>query len=282
MKQIRLFFLSLLLLPACGKELVIEEGRYVPRFVVEGWIESGGYPYVILTHNLPFFTSVDSAQLAEVIIRWAKVTVSSGAETEVLTLVRDDRFFPFYLYRGTSLTGKPGGRYALRVEYAGNTITAETHIPEPPVLDSAWFTNLAGQPGKAQLNIAFTDPPGERNFYRIYTKLAGDDRYSPTVMPNIDDRLFNGESLQLAINRGPEGNLSPNFDPYFSKGDTVMVKLATIPEEGFVFWNSFQNILLTASNPLMGSAGEVKSFLKGPATGVWCGYGTSIYRVAVP
>src|SRR5688572_17462321 len=87
----------LFVLISCKKESTHTLGEYKPKFVVEGWIEQDDYPFVILTHNLPFFTSVDSAQLSEVVIRWAKVTVSDGQTTEVLTAKRDTNYFPPFI-----------------------------------------------------------------------------------------------------------------------------------------------------------------------------------------
>src|SRR5690606_24305899 len=125
-------------LSSCKKEDERDFSSYQPNFVVEGWIEEGGYPHVILTHNLPFFTKVDSAQLSEIVIRWAKVSVSDGTDTEILTSRKDDRYFPPFLYRGSQLKGEVGKVYTLTVEYAGHVLSAQTSIPNPVNIDTLW------------------------------------------------------------------------------------------------------------------------------------------------
>lgn len=269
-----LLFIGLLFLVyACKKQE--NPGLYKPRFVIEGWIEEGDFPYVIITHNLPFFTSVDSAQLAEVIIRYAKVTVSNGAETEVLTATTDKRYFPNFVYRGTSLKGKVGGKYSLKVEYAGNTMTSETEIPNPVSIDSLWF--VAKSKNTRQLNVRILDAANEKNYYRLYTKLEKEVSFTPTLLANQDDQFFNGKTLVMQVNRGIANNLTTKHDPYFNEGDTLIVKLAAIPASGYDFWNSLQDEILNGSNPLISSSKELKTNIKGPGIGIWCGYSSKYY-----
>ncbi len=260
---------------ACKK--ADEGGEYKSEIIVEGWIEQNDYPYVFLTRNLPFFTSVDSAQLAQMVIRYAKVSVTDGINTEVLTGKIDNRYFPYFLYRGTSLKGEIGKTYKLTIEYAGNTLTAETSIPKPLKLDSIWFIQKDNQ--HLQLSVRFQDNINEKNYYKLYTKSDTDARFTPTLLSNQDDKYFNGKTLELQINRGPANNMTSKYDAYFLYGDTVLVKFATLPQSGFEFWNSFQNEVLNASNPLIGSTNALKTNIDGPGAGIWCGYGVTVYRV---
>lgn len=249
---------------------------YKPQFVVEGWIEEGEYPYVILTHNLPFFTKLDSAQLSEVVIRWAKVTVSDGTETEILTSRKDSRYFIPYLYRGSKIKGEIGKTYTLTIEYAGHTLSSTTYIPNPVPIDSIWFTDKGER--KKQLNIIFSDPKNEKNYYRIYTRTEQDKIFYPTLLSVQDDKYFNGKSLTLNINRGPKNNLTIKHEPYFMTGDTVYIKLTTIPKESYDFWSSFNDEVINSSNPLIGSVGEINHNIQGQGIGIWSGYAPKIYR----
>jgi len=275
-----LYILMLLVLFAgCKQEDINDLGDYKPNFVVEGWIEEGGYPYVILTHNLPFFTKLDSAQLSEAVIRWAKVTVSDGTTTEILTSRKDDRYFPPYLYRGNEIKGEKGKKYTLQVEYAGHVLTAETSIPNSVELDTLWFTNKENN--KKQLNIRFNDPIAEKNYYRIYTRTEKDKIFYPTLLSVQDDKYFNGKSLILNINRGPKNNLTVKHEPYFNEGDTVYLKFAAIPKEGYDFWSSFNDEVINSSNPLVGTTGKINHNINGQGIGIWCGYAPKVYRIIV-
>ena len=276
----KLIFLSLLvLIISCKKQEPARFGEYSPKFVVEGWIEQDGYPHVILTHNIPFFTTLDSAQLSEIVIRWAKVTVSDGVKREVLTAKRDNNYFPAYIYRGTELKGESGKTYTLTIEYAGNTLSSTTTIPERVSLDSIWFISKGDNNEKAQVQIRFTDNQAEKNFYKIYTKTVENKLFIPTLLSNHDDKYFSGKELILQVNRGPVNNLTLKNEPYFEKGQTVLLKFSSIPKDGFDFWSSFQDEVINSSNPLIGSTGKIKSNIKGPALGIWCGYGSTIYKV---
>ena len=54
---------------------------YDQQIVVEGWIENGRPPIVILTTSVSVDgTPRDSTDLKELIIRWGKVTVSDGKD----------------------------------------------------------------------------------------------------------------------------------------------------------------------------------------------------------
>jgi len=272
-----LFILLFFTLLACKKEPLKSFGEYSPKFVVDGWIEQDDYPHVILTHNIPFFTTLDSAQLNEVVIRYAKVSVSDGERTEILTATKDANYFPSFIYRGSELKGQPGKVYTLTIEYAGNTLTSTTTIPRRAVLDSIWF--VAKDNDKAQVQVKFKDNPNEKNFYKFYTKIAGNKRYVPTLLSNHDDKYFSGKELTLQINQGPVNNLTIKNEPYFKKGERVFVKFSSIPKDGFDFWSSFQDEVINSSNPLIGSTGTIKSNIKGPALGIWCGYGSTVYKV---
>ena len=266
-----------LIIVGCEKNDIDNRKNYLPKFVVEGWIENGQYPHVILTHNLPFFTSVDSAQLSEIIIRYAKVTVSDGLNTEILTGGKDANYFPSFVYKGTDFRGEVGKTYNLTIEYAGFTLTAQTTIPKPVALSKIWFVTKSND--KQQLHTQFLDNAGEKNYYKLYTKIDSGKRFIPTLLSNYDDKFFNGKDYTLQINRAPENNLTLKNDPFFNTNDTVMVKFATIPKTGYEFWSSFQDEVLNSSNPLIGSTGKIKSNINGMGIGIWCGYGVNVYKV---
>jgi hypothetical protein len=272
-------FILLLGLISCREQEMDLNKDYKRKFVVEGWIEHNEYPNVQLTHNAPFFTSLDSAMLDQLVIRWAKVTISDGENTEVLTARRDTNLFPPFTYRGTEIKGIAGRTYTLTVEYAGNTLKSVTTIPGTVPLDSIWFEKAGSTDTLVQLNIRFKDKALEKNFYKLYTKTLKDKQFTPTLLSNQNDKYFNGKELTLQVNRGPKNNLTVKNEPYFRIGDTVLVKFSSIPESGYEFWSSFQNEVLGSSNPLIGSTRAVKSNIEGPGVGIWCGYGSVIYKV---
>lgn len=276
-KKIAVLFLLVLFVIACEKQPINNREGYNPKFVVEGWIEEGGYPYVMLTHNLPFFTAIDSNQLNEVVIRWAKVSVSDGVKTEILTGMKDDRYFPPYGYKGSEIKGEAGKSYTLKIEYAGNILTAETTIPKKAKLDSIWFTPKENGL-KQQLNVRFSDDVTDTNFYRLFTRTNEDQIFYPSLLSVQTDKYFNGKQFSLQVNRGPKNNLKIRNEAFFNTGDTIYVKFSAIPKTAFDFWSSFNDEVLNSSNPLIGSTGKINHNINGPAIGIWAGYNSSVYR----
>src|SRR4051812_10648180 len=108
---------------------------YEPKLVIDGSIEQNDFPRVTLSYSDSYFVDIDSTSIRQLLATTAKVTVSDGVQDEVLTLKRNNNFFPPYVYQGTSLKGQVGKIYKLKVEIKGETYTAQTTIPPPVKFD---------------------------------------------------------------------------------------------------------------------------------------------------
>jgi len=271
--------LSVVTLFSCD-EKTIETG-FVPSIVVEGSIELNGFPKVILTRNIPYYVEVDSADLIYIILRQAKVTVSDGERSEILTLkFRKDEFPPFF-YEGNEITGRAGKTYLLTVQYGEKTLTSTTTIPQPVYPDSIWFQPNIPDDGMGKISVSLTDNPDRHDYYRIFTRIVSrQTKFYPTLIANFDDRFFNGKEVVFRLNKGPESYLNlvdADFD--FRRGDTVMVKICTIDEACFKFWLGYQTEVGNGANPFASSFHEVESNIVGEGKGIWGGYGASIYQI---
>jgi len=271
------------LLLACVPEPSLDQSTYEPRLVIDGSIESGGFPRVVLSNSASYFMNIDSANIRDLIVSTAKVTVSDGATEEILTLKRDDNFFPPYLYQGTSLKGEVGKTYTLTVEVKGKRYTASTTIPPPPKFDKLWF-ELA--PGKDSLGYVYgqlTDNAEEANYYRVFTqRLNQDSRFIPVYLSAVGDQYFNGKQFTFTILRGPENFTNVIDDLYFKRGDSVRVKLCSMDRAHFDFWRTVERELYVVGNPFSSSGNEIISNIDGDnALGVWGGYGVSYYAINI-
>ena len=96
-----LFIISL---ASCQKEVHINLGTSPTQLVVEGQIETGQPPYVILTSTLSFFSNVDLSSLEKSFIHGANVQVSDGSKTITLKEYTIDTGSSnkFYIYSRTS------------------------------------------------------------------------------------------------------------------------------------------------------------------------------------
>ena len=251
------------------------------KITVDGWIENNDYPYVILTLSSNYFSVIDSAVLRELVLTRARVEVSSDNESEVLTLVKNEDYFPPYLYRGFDIKGENGKTYELRVDYGGKTITSFTTIPAPILLDSIWFEANNPDDTLGIIKVAFTDNPEEKNYYKTFAKILGENtRYIPTLISNFDDKYFNGESFIFSLNRGQDTYLRPMSNIYFNNTDTINVKICTLDKTSFQFWISYQDEIINAGNPFASSHKKVLSNIDG-GLGIWCGYGSTRYVLVV-
>ena len=73
------------LFTSCQKEIQVELPAPVSKIVVDGKIEPGVPPYVILTNNMPYFGPTDINSIQNSFVHNASVTVSDGANTVALT-----------------------------------------------------------------------------------------------------------------------------------------------------------------------------------------------------
>lgn len=190
---------------SCEQDIAVELPEYEPKLVVEGWIEQGKYPQVILTQSAAYFDKIDSASMRESVVTTAKVTVSDGEQEEVLTLKKKDAFFPAYVYEGNEIRGNVGKSYSLKIESQGKTYTAETTIPEVAYIDSLWFKALSSKDTLGQIWARVYDDESQANQYRIFTRRRGKDKgYVPVYLSAISDEIFNGEKVDFTLLRGAE------------------------------------------------------------------------------
>jgi len=281
-----LFNISMVFLLACGAgkactdDLLSDIREPDALIVVDGWIEYGDQAKVFLTTNAPYFTSIDSASIRDLVLSRAKVSLSDGVNSEVLILRKDSRYFPPFYYAGNSIFGDTGKIYTLTAEYGGKSVSAQTSIPHMVAIDTAYFRVEDGLDSLGYIELLFTDPPEQKNYYRIYTKRVGkDERFVSSFLMAIDDQYFSGEQLKVTLRRAPESFLSSSENEYFELGDSVLVKLSTMDQQTFDFWNSYQEEVINSTNPFASAMTGLESNISGDGLGVWGGYGFSIATV---
>lgn len=276
--DLRYYLFFLLLCHGCVDDSNLKDFEY--KLIVEGRIEEGNVPYVILTQSKPLLSNIDSTSMEDMVVRWAKVSVSDGEKTEVLSGRIDKNYFPPFVYRGMTMLGEAGKTYTLKVEYSGRTWTAETIIPESVPLKNIQTIPLTGNDTLFSIEATFNDPGDTKNYYKFYTKLKSrNSRYMPALMGNLDDNLFNGQSITIGINQGIDQTQSKDFDSNFNIRDTVSVKFCTQTEFGFRYWTAYENELINGQNPFFPANQNLPTNINNDALGIWCGYGEQTYEI---
>lgn len=252
-----------------------------PQLVVEGWIDSDGFPVVILTTTLPISNEYcDYNSLEQHLVKWAKVTVSDGEQEVILTGKVDNDYYPPYVYTTGQLRGVAGKRYRLTVEYDNFHAEAETVIPSPVPIDS-FQIEQAGGDSLYQVTACFSHKPNEENRYKFFVYT---DRDAYTSFSSAYLGLVNGETagsyLRIPVYRSHTLEHWEDYTPYFSLGETVTIKLATLDSISYSFWETYEELTALSRNPFFSLTENLNSNIQG-GLGYWIGYGTTQYKITV-
>ena len=274
-----IILVGLVLLAACSHEPDYNEPGE-PCLTVEGWIEDGGFPVVILTRSLPVssdFQYIDS--LAGHIVRWARVTVSDGTDSVVLTGKYDDRYFPPYIYTTGRLRGKAGKTYTLTVEYRDLRATATTTIPRRPMGCDFRVERCDNADSLYQIRARLADFPDEKNYYQFFVRVGTRTRqYLACYLGSIDDEVLLPET-ELPVYRCHQLG-EKAYTPYFFIDDTVSVKLAQIDQASYRYWDSYTKGLSLSANMFLSTGADIVSNITG-GYGYWCGYGAITDHIVI-
>ena len=270
--------LSSLLLIACTEDYNILNNDQ-PQMIVEGWIESGDYPVVILTRSLPVKNPEQIENLDDYIIKWAKVIVSNETDSVVLTGKYDESYFPPYIYTTGHLKGEIGKKYTLKVKYRDFQATATTTIPAVPSNCSLKIKKCNNSDSLYQISAEFVDNPNEKNYYQFFTRIATRTKqYQASYLGTIDDVVLKG-NVGVPVYRGRQIQ-QRKYIPYFMKDEIVHVKFAQIDEISFKIWDSYTKTLSLSSNMFLSTSSNMETNIEG-GFGYWCGYGAITYTIII-
>jgi hypothetical protein len=278
---------------SCEKVLDIEPKDAGEVLVVDGSIENGRVPQVILTKSFKYFSTLSIADLTDAFLRGAVVTLSDGTTTQQLK----EYTFPLgttgsvVVYStdttlGTSqLFGKLNTSYSLTIEAGGKIYTANTTIPNNSrALDSIWWKPAPANEdtNKVVLFARVTDPKGLGNYVRYFTS-RNDSAFLPGLNSVFDDDIIDGTTYDVQVDRGVDRNQELDIDEYgyFLKGDTIDAKLSNIDKATFDFWRTWEQNQSNVGNPF-GVPVKVLGNISNGGLGYFGGYASIIKRLIVP
>lgn len=284
MKRLALIF-ALILAAACGKSWQPEGEE---TLVIEGWIDEGKYPVVMVTTSVPTETGYQAIDDQKSHLgRWARVEVSDGETSVLLTGMTDENYFPSYIYTCTSVSGyikgEVGKTYTLKVDLNGYHATASTTIPESVPLDTIEVTPSADNPGKYSLKGSFSNPEGSERYYRMFVRTEGeDDSYVPSFMGCMEGKnLGNPAIVDIMKGQSVFNDSGWEWNPaLFNPGDKVHVRFCNMDRASFDFWKSFEKIAALSRVPLFPVTYNPPYNIQG-GIGCWCGYGASEYTIEI-
>lgn len=277
--------LSLVLTAACTKSWQPEGEELL---VIEGWIDEGKYPVVMVTTSVPTETEYQAIDDQKKHLgRWARVEVSDGETSILLTGMTDKNYFPSYLYTCTGVSGYikgvAGKTYTLTVDLNGHHATASTTVPAAVPLDKLEAVPSADNPGKYRLEATFGNPAGAGRYYRLFIKTEGaDDSYVPSFMGCLEgDNLADPATIEIMKGQSVQNDSGWEWNPaLYDYGEKVHVKFCTMDRVSFDFWNSFEKIAALSRVPFFPVTYNPPYNVAG-GIGCWCGYGASEYSIEI-
>lgn len=286
MKKISEIILLLLVVTSCQSDLEYKISGYTQKIIVEGFISTGEYPKVYLTLNFPLSKSTDSINILENVIRTAKVTISDGVNTEILTSgwETNKRHFPPYMYVGTEIKGQEGKTYYLTVDYSGYSLHATTTIPKAVSIQNFEFSAIKGSYNLSSLFMNLDIDPTIKNSYRVFTQKKKDGYFIETQFLYNSEFTLSGNNKFMISPKVTELDASFAEGGNFLKGDTVLVKLCTIDSTSTQFFKALT--LFSTSNGIandlfIGEKYKLKSNISVPGFGIWYGNGVRYYSVVI-
>lgn len=296
----------LFLLPlffSCSKEVEIEIPGYQEQLVVEGRIETNGFPLVLLSKSQDVYSSTDLMAYLGSFISDATVSVSDGQQTivlEVFTIadlplesqktiaemlkleLHEVGFLPIPVFSSAvqSIKGEVGKTYTLTIEEGGKTYTGNTILLPPVPLQESYWKPSSDNPEYGLVVGRLVDPPNQYNAYkweakRITPQANGqplDTLFRRAPGSYFDDRFFDGITFEFdTYNRQRRKNEShlEEFRRYYRQGDIVVAKFSRLDRNVFEFYNKMNEQQENMGNPFAVPV-NAPSNISG-ALGVWAG-----------
>jgi len=265
MKKYFIFLFISLFLMGCEKNINLDLPAIDEKVVVEGYVENGLPPYVLLSRTEPYFGPIGQSTLNNLPVRGAKVYISDGIDTILMTELDTSiggvsiggfyaaldsvTFFP-------TMFGIPGTTYHLLViTKDGEELSSTAILPLPVELDSTWFKVQDGLDSLGWAWARLSDPDTLGNSYRWFAKrLNKDDFFLAPFGSIFEDRFINGRSFNFPYNRAAIQNSEAEEDKneeagFYKKGDTIIVKFCSTDFATYEFWRDAENQVSSNGSP---------------------------------
>lgn len=240
--------------------------------VIEGWIDSDGYPVVIFTSSIQ--PDENGTSLADKIIRWGKITISDGEQDVILTGGPSKEFFPPYRYFTFDMKGVPGRTYSITAEYENLYATASCTMPYPTEITSIEFTPIEDSDTLRAATLHFTSPTDCPAYYCLNIRdLTLRRRLLPSMMSTAET-LSPGEDISLPLYYPKNSIDTADYIPHFRVGSEIEVELCRVSKEVYDFWKDFDNMVMFGGSQFISGSTSLRGNING-GYGIWSARGSS-------
>ena len=312
-----IYIISLLLI-SCQEEITLDLPQIQDKIIVEGSIENGFPPYVILTKNQGYFDEIDSNTYNNLFITdvdSVKIWYYNEGEKISKTLeqiVGLDSLPPIYTdlsyfeNPGNYEFSKEGRTYFLEINWNNQIISSSTTIPEATPLDCLWVEKSENEEKEFKFDIRalYSDPEDQNNNILVKSKriqhyeqkdsldcqVENKPDFALKIIDAGADVLINGQTFETYFPR-PRDNGFPTgkYNGYHKKEcqgdsieflkDVVLIKYCQIDEPSLKFWRGLIRQVGTNGNPFAEPLNLVSNITNG--LGIFSGYGSAYYMVPI-
>jgi len=292
---------------SCTKEVEIDIPGYEEQLVIDGRIETGQPPFVLISRTKDIYAPTDLQSFIDGFVSGAIVTVSNGTTTVQLNELCTNNIPPGteaivagilgipvedlanfnicgYVSLDPLIFGEIGKTYTLNVVAEGNTYSSSTQILPPTPLNSVYW-----QPDGALSDYGYSwanlsDPPGQFDAYkweikRINTDSTGnpiDANFTEPFSPVFNDDFFDGFTFDFFYDNphGYEDGVLNEYSGLYPIGDTIVIKFSKMDKDVYEFMEKKYTQLATGGNPFA-TPTNIPTNIEGGALGIWAGYSPS-------
>lgn len=301
MKQFLHILIGLFLLSSCTKEVQIEVPGFQEQLVIDGRIETGQAPIVLLSRSKEIYAPTDIDAFLNGFISGAIVTITNSNGTVQLQEVCSDNLPPgteeiaaamlgipadqlanysicAYTTLDPNFAGIVGETYTLNVTFEGKSYSAVTSIVQPTNLVNSFWQPESGLTNHGYSWATLADLPNQFDAYYWEVKRLNDTlsdfAYQRTYSPTFDDEFFDGLTFEFWY-ENPFTDDAPDSTRWmYELGDTVVIKLSKLDRDAFEYYEKKYIQLQTAGNPFA-TPTNIPTNIVGGALGVWAGFSTS-------
>ena len=221
------------MLISCQKEITLDLAQSESKLVVEGAIEPGFPPYIVLTKNQGYFDEIDINTYNNLFVNnidtvkvWCH-NESGEKKIKILERIEGlDSLPPIYTDLNYDWSGnstyefsQEERTYYLEIKWNNQIITAETFIPKSTPLDCLWVqqSETADKDFKCDIRAIYSDPADKQNNILIKSKRMqhytfNEDSCKTKNKPDFPlqlvdaapDILINGETFETYFPRPNE------------------------------------------------------------------------------
>ena len=292
-----LLFAGLIFMSGCEKPITVELPDQRPFLVVEGRIEPGAPPFVLLSQSQDYFAPVDASSLGSLYSGGAEVNLDVDGQVYPLVELCTADLGPEELaaaaellgfseevlllsnicaYTSFPVVGEVGSTYAIEAVLGEDTARAVSKLNPPVPLDSLWFEIPGNTDSLGILHATFEDPDSLGNAYRWSAQRLGKDLgFLYLTVSTVEDAFFNGLAFEFTAFRPVTGadfeeDANPDEIGFYKTGDTVVVRWDHIDRGVYEAITSMEEQVQAQGSPFANPA-DVATNVEG-GLGLWAAY----------